>query len=240
MKILAVDIGNTSATFGIYSHGKLGLVFRVPTRELGRAKLPRIAADEAAIASVVPSAGKILKKRLQRLGVKTRLVGADIRVPIKNRYKDPKQVGMDRLMNAVAFYHKYKKAGIVIDFGTAVTFDAVSAKGEYLGGVIAPGIDIALEALFQKTALLPRIRLAHPTGIIGRDTVDSIRAGAAYGIGGLCDGIVARLKAKLGKNTVVVATGGYAPFMKRYCASFKNIRPSLVLDGIYLTLKKSA
>ena len=112
-------------------------------------------------------------------------------------------------------------------------------KGDYLGGVIAPGIEISLEALFQKTALLPKIRLAHPEGIIGKDTVESIRAGCSYGIGGLCDRVVDEIKKQLSLRPLVIATGGYAKFMSKYCKRIQKIDPDLVLRGIYYTYKEA-
>ena len=163
-----------------------------------------------------------------------------MQAPVRNLYKNPKQVGMDRLMNAVAVHQAYKRNTIVIDFGTAITFDAVSAKGEYLGGVIAPGIEISLNALYERTALLPKIKLAHPKAVIGRDTIESIRSGCSYGMGGLCDRIVLELRKKLGRNALVIATGGYAYFMSQYCTSIRQIDPDLVLRGIFLTYQKNS
>ena len=165
------------------------------------------------------------------------LVGKDIAVPIINRYKNPKQVGVDRLLNAYAGYSLYKRELIIIDFGTAITFDLVSKKGEYLGGIIAPGIEISLEALFQKTALLPKIRLAHPGSLIGRNTVESIRVGCSVGIGGLCDRIVEELRRKELRKPLVIATGGYAHFMRRYCKTVAKIDDQLVLKGIALAYR---
>jgi len=163
------------------------------------------------------------------------VIGKDLSVPIVNRYKNPKQVGIDRLLNAYAGYRLYRRELIIIDFGTAITFDLVSAKGEYLGGIIAPGIEISLEALFQKTALLPKIRLAHPASMIGRNTTESIRVGCTVGIGGLCDRIVERLRKQHLRHSLVLATGGYAKFMSRYCRSISRIDEDLVLKGIVWT-----
>ena len=157
---------------------------------------------------------------------------------IINRYKNPRQVGVDRLVNAAAAFDRYHRDTIVIDFGTAITFDIVSKKGEYLGGVIAPGIEITLEALNQKTALLPKIRLTHPKNLIGRDTAESIRVGCSVGLGGLCDRLVERISRRYHLHPLVIATGGYARFMTRYCKSIQKIDTELTVRGILLSFKK--
>ncbi len=241
--ILAIDIGNTSAHGAYFSGGQLTDNFRIPTQYIQKQALkilprhvPAGKTPAIVIASVVPSAGTFLRKIIPKaLKCPVYLIGKDIHVPILNRYKNPRQVGADRLLSALAAFHKYKKELIVIDFGTAITFDVVSKKGEYLRGAIAPGIELTLEALFQKTALLPRIRLAHPKNIIGRDTVESIRAGSSFGIGGLCDRIVDEISKTLHSKPLVVATGGYAGFMSRYCKAISKIDEDLVLKGIVLT-----
>lgn len=246
--ILAVDIGNTSCLFAeVSSSGKPGKSFRLPTKNLKtrkvfqtiQKKLSRI--EAVVIASVVPQAGNELRKKLPALLSRpVVLLGKDIPVPIKNRYRNPKQVGIDRLVNALAAHKRHHRPCVIIDFGTAITLDAVSAKGEYLGGVIAPGIEISLDALFQKTALLPKIRLQHTSNLIGRDTVESIRIGCSTGIGGLCDRLALKIKKMLGKRTLVVATGGYAKFMKNYCNSIDLIDDDLTVRGIALTFLNSS
>ena len=245
MKLIAIDIGNTSIHLarldkGHWSHKKRVATSRHRTDTL-KALKSMLPADKKAvvvIASVVPQAGKFLKGAIQKLGVKTFLIGSDIRVPMKNLYTNPKQVGVDRLLNGLAAYHQIKKALIVVDFGTAITFDVVSRKGEYLGGVIAPGIEISLEALFNKTALLPKIRLQHPANFIGKNTVESIRVGCSVGIGGLCDRVIEAIEKRHGFKARVVATGGYASFMKRYSQRAQSIREDLIFDGILLTYKR--
>jgi type III pantothenate kinase len=243
MRFLAIDIGNTSIHGAFRNGARWEKHFRVATRKKEK-KLRReldkylgtLKDAEVYVASVVPSAGPILRRYFaQKKNVRFVLVGEDVRVPITNRYSKPKQVGVDRLLNALAVYKKYKKAAIVIDFGTAITFDVVNAKGEYLGGVIAPGIEISIEALFRKTALLPRIQLRHPKGSIGKDTVNSIRIGCAVGIGGLCDRITETIAGQLKTRPKIIATGGYAPFMRRYTHAFNAIARDLTLDGIFFT-----
>ena len=247
MKLLAIDIGNTSIQFGLFSGRKLVKSRRLPTAQVRTRAIALIkkefkpsTLEAAVISSVVPAAGVYLRRAIPAsLKVKALLVGKDLKAPIKNRYRVPKQVGMDRLMNAVAFHKKYRRDGIIVDFGTAITFDVVTKKGEYLGGVIAPGIEISIEALFRKTALLPRIRLAHVGPIIGRDTISSIRSGCSYGIGGLCDRIIERIASERHIKPFVVATGGYASFMRRYCRHIRKIEPDLVLQGILETYRSS-
>ncbi len=242
MKFLAIDIGNTSIHFALHTKKRWSKHFFVSTKakkgEIKRLLFKEKASwrnAEIAIASVVPEKTETLLKIFKKIGARPRVIGKNVRVPIQNRYSNPSQVGVDRLLGAFAAWKRVKKELIVIDFGTAITFDVVSAKGEYLGGVIAPGIEISLEALFKKTALLPKIRLAHPKNWIGKDTVESIRVGCSVGIGGLCDRTVEAISKKYGMKPVVLATGGYAHFMKRYCRSVKAVVPDLILEGILET-----
>jgi type III pantothenate kinase len=240
-RFIAVDIGNTSAFFAAYNGNKIVKTLRLGTVFSSSPKaLPVLAKwgkgyPVAVIASVVPAASLFLRKKLPRIGIRALVIGRDLQAPVKNRYKNPKQVGADRLVNAVAAHELYRKDAIVIDFGTAITFDVVSKKGEYLGGVIAPGIEISLDALFQKTALLPKIRLSHPRGVVGRDTIESIRSGCSFGIGGLCDRVVEEIRRQHRLDPIVIATGGYAKFMAKYCHSIDKIDPHLTLTGIRLT-----
>ena len=252
-KVLLVDIGNTSAHFALCGNGaSFGKEARIRTSEIAstakkiisKKYLTQKKSLVVVAASVVPEATKALQQVVRdQLKLPFYVVGRDFEVPVVNRYKKPKQVGIDRLLNACAGYKTHGGPLIIIDFGTAITFDLVSKKGEYLGGVIAPGIEITLEALFQKTALLPKIRLTHPRSLVGRDTTESIRVGCSYGIGGLCDRIVEEVRRHCLPGAQVVATGGYAHFMRRYCKIKFVVDPPLVLRGIlksYQTfLKKS-
>ncbi len=247
-KILAIDIGNTSVLFGYYDRQQLKKTLRLSTKGIGlkeirslKKRFPIHELEAAIIASVVPPLGKQLKKKLRKdLGLSSYLIGKDIPIPIVNRTRSPRQVGIDRLMNAIAAFDRYHRSAIIIDFGTAITFDVVSKKGEYLGGVIAPGIEISLDALFRQTALLPKVRLAHPARWIGRDTVESIRIGCSIGIGGLCDRIIERIKKKYRLRPVIIATGGYAAFMARYCSAMDRIDPWLTLKGVRLTYQAAS
>ena len=244
--VLVVDAGNTSILFGYYRGDGLKKTFRIQTgdihaRVFGTIKkhFPARKLKAAVIASVVPKVNASLKENISRaFGLKALFINKEIPIPITNKYRKPKQVGVDRLMNALAVFKKYRREAIVIDFGTAITFDVVSRQGEYLGGVIAPGIGLSIDALFQKTALLPKIRLAHPKNIIGRDTVESIRVGCSFGIGGLCDRIIDEIKSKTHPDPIIIATGGYAHFMAKYCHYITRIDPQLTLKGILLTYQE--
>jgi type III pantothenate kinase len=244
LELVLIDVGNTSTHFVYYSKGRFVRRARISTADLsGRvlreSGIPFGKADAAVVASVVPAAGDLLKKMLPRcFGLETHLIDPRFAVPIINRYKNPRQVGTDRLVNAAAAYHEFNKELIIVDFGTAITFDVVSRKGEYLGGVIAPGIEITLDALFQKTALLPRTHLEHPKAVIGRDTAESIRIGCSYGIGGLCDRIIELITKRHKIRPVLLATGGYALFMARYCHHLDRIDSDLTMKGILLTYKR--
>lgn len=240
-KILAIDIGNTSVALGYFNGKKLVRIYRLATHNLSAAaKLKKIfpmhQIKTAVIASVVPRATQILKRSLIKIyRLKISEAGKDFPIPIKNGYLKPKQVGVDRLINAAAAFHQFKKDLVIIDFGTAITFDVVTQKGEYLGGVIAPGIEISLEALYRKTALLPKIRLVHCKNIIGRNTVESIRAGCSFGIAGLCERIVYEIKQQRRMKPLVIATGGYAQFISKYLQIIDRVEPHLMLNGIHLS-----
>ncbi|HXV19149.1 MAG TPA: type III pantothenate kinase [Candidatus Omnitrophota bacterium] len=246
-RVLAVDVGNTSILCALFKNGVIVKRRRVETRSVSLKDLRSLAAafsltkgDQVVIASVVPHIGRFLALEMRRkLGLKTALIGRDLKAPVVNRYRDPGQVGVDRLMNAVAAYARYRRASIVVDFGTAITLDVISRRGEYLGGVIAPGIELSLEALFQKTALLPKTRLAKPGNVVGKDTVESIRSGCAWGIGGLVDRLVAEIQREEKERFFVIVTGGYAKFMRAYCRSIQKIEPDLTLKGIFLTYQRA-
>ncbi len=242
--LLAVDIGNTSVHMALYKNSwKPFLRIRTDAFKNGipkelASKINRSPDIDVIIGSVVPGTTQKLKTYFKTAVTgKVLVAGVDTKIPIANRYKNPKQVGMDRLLNALAGYSLYKKPLIIIDFGTAITFDVVSKKGEYLGGVIAPGIEISLDALFERTALLPQTKLKHPANRIGRDTVESIRIGCSYGIAGLCERLIQEITQQLGGRPTVIATGGYALFMKRYCPSIEAIYPNLTMDGLRLTFQ---
>ncbi len=240
--LLAIDIGNTNISFGIFEMMKLSSRFDIPTKSYSSKKLkPRLAKfklDDCIICSVVPKMTNRLQKDIRdSLAKPAYILGKDLLVPIKNLYRFKKQVGQDRLVNAFAAAIKYGTPLITIDFGTAATFDVVSRKKEYLGGMILPGLEISLEALSRHTALLPKIKLKAPAEFIGRDTKNSILSGLIHGFAALTDELVARLKKKIGGKIKVVATGGNIALILRFCKNIDFIEKELTLNGLALIYK---
>jgi type III pantothenate kinase len=252
--MLAVDIGNTHTTVGVFRGRRLVRTVEVetPAWRSGRGPRLKLKADQAIICSVVPWATAKVAKALRVAGIRRiKVVGRAVKVPLKNRYRYPRQVGQDRLVGAYAALMTYKKDCIVCDFGTAITIDIVKtlrvrsrwprapspeprARGEYLGGVIAPGLGISLDALATRTALLPKVELKKPPELLGRDTANSIRSGVLYGTAALCDGLVLALKRRYAPNATVVATGGSASLIARHARTITHLRPHLVLEGLRL------
>ena len=247
--ILAIDIGNTTTNFGIFDAKTLTSQCSIATQPWRTAeeitlqlkalaaarKLHLSKAKEILICSVVPRMAVALGQALKSLeAVPIRMVGQDVEVPLKNKYTYPEQVGQDRLVGAYAALKAYKRDCIVADFGTAITIDVVTKSGEYLGGVIAPGLEISLEALASRTALLPKVELKEPPELLGRDTASSIRSGILYGGVALCDGLTTRLKRQYAPKAVVVATGGASPLIAKHARTIDHLRPNLVLDGLLL------
>ena len=226
--ILAIDIGNSTIGFGFIENSQVTRVFKVenqPKSELVRVKLENFLGHAAAqhtvtriiICSVVPDATRRLKKLLQKhFDAPIQIVGPHIKVPIRNKYRSPRQVGKDRLVCAFAARELYGAPSVVIDLGTAITFDGISLKGDYLGWAIIPGIRLSTEALFEKTALLPMVRIEEPDKVIGRSTQESIQSGIFHGYGALCDGMVDRLGEEMGHRLKVVMTGGHAEIMRKF------------------------
>ncbi len=223
--LLCIDIGNTNITFGLYEGEILGPHWRIRTIHEKMPDEYGILMDQlfhhrgyraeqvtgAAIASVVPPLTPIFAQVCQDYFGQTPLVvDAGVRTGVRIRYDNPREVGADRVADAAAVRALHGVPACVVDFGTATTFDAISAEGDYLGGAIAPGIGIAAQALFERTAKLPRVELTRPPSVIGTNTVRSIQSGLLFGYVGLVEGIVTRFKAELGPQTHVIATGGLA------------------------------
>jgi len=239
---LTIDIGNTTIALGLFRGKRLAFNFKLAThgksvsfyKESILRKIKVSQVDKIILCSVVPEKTKMLEKLLAQISKqKVLLVGKDVKIPVINRYKSPKQVGQDRLVNAFAGLKLFGKGLILVDFGTAVTFDVVSRKGEYLGGLIFPGLDLSLDALYRKTALLPRIKIKKPASLIGKDTVSSMNSGIVFGMAGVCDEVIERLLKKF-KSYKVIATGGNANFIKQYSRRIKVVRPFLTLEGLRL------
>ncbi len=192
------------------------------------------------ISSVVPSLSLSLGKFCEKyLGRSPYWVDASSVPDMPLLVDDPRSVGADRIVNAVAAYHKYRSSLIVIDFGTATTVDCISENGAYLGGTISPGLKISSEALFQKTSQLPRIeRFTLPATVIAKNTINSMNAGIIYGYAGLVDGIVRRLKKELDSNPKVIATGGLAPLIADVAETIDRVEPNLTLEGLWIIYEK--
>ena len=188
------------------------------------------------ICSVVPMLSKIIKAELElAFKQKASLIGKDIKVSMKNHYRNPGEVGQDRLVGAYAAMKLYGSPAVIIDFGTAITFDVVSRKAEYLGGIIVPGMRLSTEALFEKTALLPKIKIRAPRYLIGKDTQESILSGIFYGYGALCEGLIEKLSKKISGTPKVVITGGYAHVMKKFIThKIHVVDTELVFKGMEL------
>jgi type III pantothenate kinase len=245
--LFTADIGNTNITFGLYEGEALRSSWRIRTihekmpDEYGilvvqlfrhRGYQPEQVTG-AAIASVVPPLTPVFQQVCRDyLGQDALVVGAGVKTGVRICYENPQEVGADRIVDAAAVRALYGTPACVVDFGTATTFDAVSAEGDYLGGAIAPGITIAAQALFERTAKLPRIELKRPPSAIGRNTVHSMQSGLLFGYVGLVEGMVARFKAELGPQTRVVATGGLAELVARETGVIDVVDPWLTLHGL--------
>jgi type III pantothenate kinase len=245
--LLAIDVGNTSITLGLYQAGNLGPRWRLASDNdrtsdeygillvqlLERAAVGSRDVGEVAIASVVPPlTGTIERACRDYLNTYPLIVDAGTRTGIPLRYEDPKQVGADRVVNAVAVRRLYKGPACIVDFGTATIFDAISAEGEYLGGAIAPGIGIASDALFKRAAKLPRVEIMRPPAAIGRNTVHALQSGLLYGYVSLVDGMVARFREELGPEMKTIGTGMLVELIARETRSIDLIEPWLALEGL--------
>jgi type III pantothenate kinase len=247
--LLVLDVGNTQTHFGTFDgdqltqHWRFATVRESTADELG-AKLSNLLglrglsfADVSAsiVSSTVPQLGAEWRAVGERyLGHQMVVVGPGIRTGMPIRYENPREIGADRLVNAVAAFERIGAACVVVDFGTAITFDPVSETGEYLGGIIAPGVEISMEALTERAAALPKIDLVEPRALIGKTTVDAIRSGIVYGFAGQVDGIVRRLRAELGTETATIATGGLAHAIVPFTEEIDETDDLLTLTGLRL------
>jgi type III pantothenate kinase len=247
--LLAIDIGNTDITLGVFEGEELRATWHMATGihrmadeyaalllNLMHHRSIEIAdIKEIALCSVVPPLIATFEELFQRyFDTSPLIVGAGVKTGVRIRMDNPREVGADRIVNAAAAHHLYGGPVIITDLGTATTFDAVSKEGDYLGGVIASGISTAAEALFMRAAMLPRVELARPNNVIGTNTTSAMQSGLIYGYVGLVEGIVARIRRELGQKATVVATGGYAELIARETTVIDEINLNLTLIGLRL------
>jgi type III pantothenate kinase len=246
--LLVIDVGNTNIVMGVFKENRLIENWRIRTERnttedefnvlasglFARGNLDFRSIEKTIISSVVPPMVTILDSFSRKyLGHAPHWINAKSYPGMPILYSNPNEVGADRIVNAVGAYHRYQTCLIVIDFGTATTFDVISAKGEYLGGAISPGIGIASEALFTRASKLPRVEIFRAPGeVIGKDTIGSLQSGIIYGYAGLVDGMVQRIRAELKTPAKVIATGGLAPLMQNVSTSIEAVEPNLTLDGL--------
>lgn len=252
--LLVIDAGNTHIAFGVYDGARLRAHWRLSTQrerpadEYGAllrhlfdlASLPTGGVDSSILSSVVPPLTPVLEQMVERyFGRRPVVVEPGIRTGMPILYDNPQEVGADRIVNGVAAYARTQGATIVVDFGTATTFDAISARGEYLGGAIAPGIGISAEALFARAARLPRVEVRRPERLIGRNTVHSLQSGLFHGTMAMVEGMVRRMKEELGGDAKVIVTGGLADVLGPELECVDSVDPLLTLEGLRLIFERN-
>jgi type III pantothenate kinase len=257
--LLAIDVGNTNVTIGVFDGGRLAHSWRLAalrertgdelgiliTRLFEQAHVPVSSVTGIVVASVVPPLTRPMEEMCERYFSRQPLVVDASNAGMRVHYTPAGDVGADRIVNAVAAWEKYGRAGqrplIVVDFGTGTTFDVISAAGEYMGGIICPGINISAEALFTRAARLPRVDVRKPSQAIGQNTVDAMQSGLFFGYVEMVDGLVRRIRAELpdGADAVVLATGGLAEVISGESSAIQHVDANLTLDGLRLIWERS-
>ncbi len=251
---MAIDVGNSNIVLGVFDQDRIVADWYIPTYpqstpdELGitvnnllrESSLAKKDIDAISASCVVPPLLSSLDRMSRKyFSVEPFLVGPGIKTGLNILVDNPREVGADRIVNAVAGYHLYGGPLIIVDFGTATTFCAISARGDYLGGVIAPGISISTQALFAKAAKLPRVEMVKPSRVIGKDTITGLQSGLIYGFAGQVDGIVSHMIGELAVEPFVVATGGSAEYIFAESETIKLVNPLLTLEGLRLVYEQN-
>jgi type III pantothenate kinase len=247
--LLAVDVGNTQTVYGVFDDSRLAEHYRVATERrttsdelyvLISALLDLDVVDGVCLSSTVPALVREYEGFADRAGLPTLVLGPGVSTGIALRYDDPREIGPDRIANAVAVKERYGSPSIVVDFGTSTNFDVVSPDGEYVGGVLAPGIEISMDALFARAARLFRVDFTPPPTVIGKTTQTALQSGLVYGFAGQVDEIVTRIRDELGEPARAIATGGLAELVAPHSRTLERVDPFLTLEGLRLVYSRNA